>query len=552
MKKIAATLLFSVLQIFCGWAFADEQTASIIRPTAASKVASFEGEVALTSTINVASNPGSRTKDVKWYASTDGKTWFCCNDRIWEFCKIAFAYDSFHTMNSTLTVFDLKEAMHFKCTIEDPDGKTVSSGIWSVTVFPRPKVDVGSPERFVFNGADKAFKDADCRAKLTARASGKAPFKYQWYEIVGGEKQPIKNAKAATYTTPRITEFGKQYMVEVSNAVGTVESETITIRQASAPEIVTHPVDTFCGDKNSETSFFVIAAPSAGDNAKILWQRCDAGKDPSVEKNWKNAGAGIMSESNKSGIHNSLIVKNPSAKFDGAGYRCVVSNAAGTAVSDAATLSVYSSAKITAQPKAATVIAGNEFELNCVATGSNVLYIWEKSTDNGKTWTEVQRGEIGTLKITLDEAQNAKFRCKAQGRMGNGEYIGSAASSAAVAVTVNEPAKIDDILVTQLGDGVSEAYLEYPFELKAVASGKAIKYQWFESTDGVDFKEIRGAKAAIYKVAKNKYKEEAHIVFKCEVSNKFGAQTSSASKTVAVELKNPVLPASLEGFGMGG
>lgn len=563
MKKLTTILLLAAAQIFAAGAIAAGTISTkIISPKGATNLAVFEGDT-ITLEADAERMPYSSTiaSYSWWYASTDGKKWiyfFDVKDLNAEETTINSNtgmipdghYNSEHAVYSKLEISGLKETMKFKFELMGKDNKKATTGVYTVSVYPRTTVDVGLTTRYVFDGSNKKYKDADCKVKLTARASGKAPFKYQWYEVAGGKKTPIKNAKAASYTTPRITDFNKQYMVEVSNAAGTVESDPITIKRAVAAKIATQPADAFSGDKNSSGTFSIVLSADSGENPKFQWQRCDAGKNAAVESNWKSAGAGSTSRGSST-----LVVKNPTAKLNGARYRCIVSNAASEKpiVSKAAKLTVYPSAKITAQPKAATVIAGNEFELNCAATGVNVVYIWEKSDDNGKTWSVVQSGKSGSLKITLDEAQKAKFRCKAVSRTERGNYIYPEAASSAVLITANEPAKIDEILITQLGDETETVFIDYPFELKAVASGKAIKYQWYESTDGgASFAEIRGARAATYRVAKGKYKREASMLFKCEVSNKFGTQTSEASKTVAAELMNSPVPVSLEGYGFVG
>ncbi len=563
MKKLTTILLLAAAQIFAAGAIAAGTISTkIISPKGATNLAVFEGDP-ITLEADAERMPYSSTiaSYSWWYASTDGKKWiyfFDVKDLNAEETTISNStgmipdghYKGEHAVYSKLEISGLKETMKFKFELMGKDNKKATTGVYTVSVYPRTTVDVGLTTRYVFDGSDKKYKDADCKLKFTARASGKAPFKYQWYEVVGGKKTPIKNAKAASYTTPRITDFNKQYMVEVSNAAGTVESKPITIKRAVAAKIATQPANAFSGDKNSSGTFSIVLSADSGENPKFQWQRCDVGKSTAVESNWKSAGA-----ASTSGVCSTLVVKNPTAKLNGARYRCIVSNAASEKpiVSNAAKLTVYPSAKITAQPKAATVIAGNEFELNCAATGVNVIYIWEKSDDNGKTWAVLQSGKSGSLKITLDEAQKAKFRCKAVSRTERGNYIYPEAASSAVLITANEPAKIDEILITQLGDETETVFIDYPFELKAVASGKAIKYQWYESSDGgASFAEIRGARAATYKVAKGKYKREASMLFKCEVSNKFGTQTSEASKTVAAELMNSPVPVSLEGYGFVG
>ncbi len=339
MKKLTTILLLAAAQIFAAGAIAAGTISTkIISPKGATNLAVFEGDPITLEAETEAQSTTESSMYACWFVSTDGKNWtpeYEVND-----LKIASSHQYLYQYRDlyTLEIKELKETMKFKFEVMGRDRKKATTGVYTVSVYPRTTVDVGLTTRYVFDGSNKKYKDADCKLKFTARASGKAPFKYQWYEVVGGEKTPIKNAKAASYTTPRITDFNKQYMVEVSNAAGTVESKPITIKRAVAAKIETQPANAFSGDKNSSGTFSIVLSADSGENPKFQWQRCDVGKSTAVESNWKSAGA-----ASTSGVCSTLVVKNPTAKLNGARYRCIVSNAASEKpiVSNAAKLTVY-------------------------------------------------------------------------------------------------------------------------------------------------------------------------------------------------------------------
>lgn len=79
--------------------------------------------------------------------------------------------------------------------------------------------------------------DRGATAQLSVASSGTAPLNYQWYEGSAGDiSHPVANAVAASFTTPGLTETTR-YWVRISNASGSVDSETAIVTVKS--------VDTF-------------------------------------------------------------------------------------------------------------------------------------------------------------------------------------------------------------------------------------------------------------------------------------------------------------------
>lgn len=73
-------------------------------------------------------------------------------------------------------------------------------------------------------------------ARLSVEVAGTGPFTYQWYRRDGeSTSQPIEGATAAEYTTPPLT-VTTRYWVRVTNATGSVDSVTVTVVVASAPD----------------------------------------------------------------------------------------------------------------------------------------------------------------------------------------------------------------------------------------------------------------------------------------------------------------------------
>src|SRR5262245_669483 len=73
-------------------------------------------------------------------------------------------------------------------------------------------------------------------ATMSVAASGSGPVTYQWYAgSTGTTSEPISGAKAASYTTPALTDTAN-YWVRLSNTAGATDSATATIT-------VTKPAD---------------------------------------------------------------------------------------------------------------------------------------------------------------------------------------------------------------------------------------------------------------------------------------------------------------------
>jgi hypothetical protein len=66
------------------------------------------------------------------------------------------------------------------------------------------------------------------RATLSVEASGSAPLSYQWLEMSNGVEHVIDGATSATFVTPAQT-GNVPYMVRVTNAAGSVDSNIVTV-----------------------------------------------------------------------------------------------------------------------------------------------------------------------------------------------------------------------------------------------------------------------------------------------------------------------------------
>jgi hypothetical protein len=152
-------------------------------------------------------------------------------------------------------------------------------------------------------------------ATFSVVATGGGTLSYQWTK----EGVNVSGATASTLTLPSVSASSAgDYRVVVTGSGGTVTSQpaTLTVVTAQAPTIVTRPL----------TQTVVLGAR--------LTLSVDAAGTAPLSYQWRKAGNPIVGATNPSFTLPSVQVA------DAAAYAVAVTNAAGTVVSDAATISV--------------------------------------------------------------------------------------------------------------------------------------------------------------------------------------------------------------------
>ena len=162
-------------------------------------------------------------------------------------------------------------------------------------------------------------------ATFTVVASGTAPLSYQWQK----GSAAIAGATSASYTTPAtsISDNGTQFKVVVTNPAGSVTSNpaalTVTAT-AITPSITTQPANQSVSAGQTAT-FTVVASGTA----PLSYQ-------------WQKGGVAISGATSAS-----YTTPATSVSDSGSQFRVVVSNSAGSATSNSATLTVNASASST-------------------------------------------------------------------------------------------------------------------------------------------------------------------------------------------------------------
>jgi hypothetical protein len=201
-------------------------------------------------------------------------------------------------------------------------------------------------------------------ATFTVGASGTAPLSYQWRKNGAN----ITGATSSSYTTPATTtaDSGSTFSVVVANSAGNATSNnaTLTVNAAAvAPSITSHPANQTV--TAGQTATFTVGASGT---APLSYQ-------------WRKNGANIT------GATSSSYITPATATADsGSTFSVMVTNSAGSATSNNATLTVNAAAvapSITTQPANQTVTAGQTATFTVSSSGTAPLsYQWRKNGAN--------------------------------------------------------------------------------------------------------------------------------------------------------------------------
>jgi beta-lactamase superfamily II metal-dependent hydrolase len=285
---------------------------------------------------------------------------------------------------------------------------------------------------------------------FSVTASGTAPLGYQW-RLNGVD---IAEANAASFTISNVqSSDAGNYSVIVENAAGDVTSANAVLTVRVPPSITTQPASqTVTAGGN------VTFSVSATGTAPLSYQ-------------WRFNGANIA------GATAASLAKSNVQSGDAGNYSVVVNNAAGSATSANAALTVNVPPSITTQPSGQTVNPGATVTFSVTASGTAPLsYQWTFNAANiaganaaSLTKSNVQGGDAGNYAVVVSN-------------------VAGSVTSANAVLSVNVPPSI----TTQPASQSVNAGSSVTFTV--TASGTApLSYQW--AFNGVN---IAGANAAAF------------------------------------------------------
>lgn len=311
-----------------------------------------------------------------------------------------------------------------------------------------------------------------------------------------GDSDSIAPGQQKTFTftftapsTPGTYTTDWQMLREGVQWFGGVLSKNVQVT-VPPPTITQHPSpQTVCPGGNA--SFSVTAS---GTGLSYQWQKNSA--------NLSNGG-------HYSGVTTATLTVSGVDGSDAANYRCVVSNAGGSATSNQAALTVRAATTISQHPSPQSVCPGGTATFSVTASGDGTLtYQWQKDTVN------LSGATSSTLQISNASAGDAgSYRCVVTGGCGS-------TTSNAATLTVNATTAITQHPQPQSVNAFGTA------SFSVTATGSGLSYQW--QKDGVNLSDgghVSGATTASLQISPATPDDVGD--YRCVVTGTCGSATSN-------------------------
>ncbi len=259
-------------------------------------------------------------------------------------------------------------------------------------------------------------------ATFSVTASGTAPLSYQWQK----NGAAIGGATSASYTTPAETmaDNGAQFSVVVTNSAGTATSNNAVLTvNAVAPSITAQPANRTI--TAGQTAAFSV---TASGTAPLSYQ-------------WQKNGSAIGGATSAS-----YTTPAETTADNGAQFSVVVSNSAGNATSNAATLTVNPAAPGALTPSATSLTFSN------VIIGGNLIK-GITFTNSGSVNITVSTVTITGAGFTASGISNGQIITPGQIVTLNVTYTPSGTASVPGNVTVTSNASNSPNSITLTGTG---------------------------------------------------------------------------------------------------
>ncbi len=373
-----------------------------------------------------------------------------------------------------------------------------------LTVMKKPAITAQPTSVTVANGKTATFK-------VTATGTS---LSYQWqYSADNGKtwKTPSFTSNTASISfEANAARNGLLFHCVVKNAVGSVTSNAARLTVSGVKPAIRLQPTAVTAATGSTATFKVVAA---GTGLSYQWQySADGGKT------WHNTSFASNS---------ATVSMEASSARNGLLFHCVVTNAAGSATSSAAKLTVMAKPSITAQPTATTVANGKTATFKITAAGPGLFYQWQYSADNGKTWkTPSFTSNTASISFEANAARNGLlFHCVVKNAVGS-------VTSSAVRLTVSgvKPAiRLQPTAVT-VASGKTATF-------KIVAAGTGLSYQWQYSSDGGKTWHNTSFASNSATVSMEANAARNGLLFHCVVTNAAGSVTSSSAKLTVSGVK---------------
>lgn len=327
----------------------------------------------------------------------------------------------------------------FRAVFSNGAGQATSSPA-TLTVYEPPTVTAEPASATVEEGQSATFE---------AAATGVPSPTVQWEISTNGGSSWTAVAGATTdeltVGSAKTSESGHEYRADFQSAAGSTLSSVATLTVQLEPAITKQPADALV-DEGQSATFEASASGFPAPGAQ--WEvSADEGAT------WTPIAGATSSR---------LTLTDVSATQSGDEYRVLFSNGAGTATSEAATLTVQAPPSVTQQPQSTTVEAGQPASFEAAASGSPPPSVqWELSTNGGSSWSDVAGATSDELAISATQLSENGHDYRAVFTNVAGTAT-TAVATLTVASTHYSAVAWGENLERQLGNGSLEAYEDLP------------------------------------------------------------------------------------------
>ncbi len=332
-----------------------------------------------------------------------------------------------------------------------------------------------------------------------AAHNGTLSYAWQYYSVQNDAWYTPTSAAYSGLDTPTMTvtatqaRDGMRFRCKVSNELFSVYTDEVTLHAESRPPVVTSQPLSASGRENEQVSFTVGAS---GSNLKYKWQYFDPGT-----QTWKNVYGDYYS-----GADTPTLTVTVRPAYDGRLYRCRITNASGSADSEAAVLTLRP--QITSQPKSTSAYCGENVTFTVKASGSGLSYQWQyRKTPTGAWYTSGASGaKTSSMTVEATAARSGfQFRCRVTG----GEDV-----------LYSEPAELTVMSNIKAQPGDASVYYGDSAVFSVRAAGSDLSYQWqYRTSPTGSWKASASAGADTPSMSVSGTKARNGFQFRCRVTN---------------------------------
>ena len=351
----------------------------------------------------------------QWQSSSDaGASW----------SGISGANASSYSIASTALADNGKR---FRVLVSSSDGSSATSSAAKLSVVTAPI----APSISVQPAPQSVVEPAAASFSVTASGTSLA---YQWQRCadtlaICAAWSDIASANATTFNVPATSAAmnGQRLRVLVSNSLGSVASNPVTLSVSAAPITPTTP------SFSTQPANASVVAPSVATFSVA------ATGNPVPTVQWQISTNGGSTWSDIGGATSSSYSTAATSVADaGKLYRAIASNSVGSATSTVVTLSVSPASvmpSFSTQPASASVMAGQSASFTVAASGTPTPNLqWQLSTDTGTTWSNINGATGNSYSIAATSLANTGSQYRAVASNTAGSVNSNAATLTVTAV----------------------------------------------------------------------------------------------------------------------